>query len=49
MGEQEKYKKMLKEVIDETESRKINSAEELIQKLVRELTSNKVLSQRTQS
>ncbi|WP_165769038.1 hypothetical protein [Virgibacillus profundi] len=38
MGEQEKYKKMLKKVIDETESYKIQSSEELIQMLIKELT-----------
>jgi hypothetical protein len=48
MGEQELYKRMLKKLIDETESQKIKSAEELIQKMVKELTSNQQLSGNTQ-
>ncbi|WP_197046561.1 hypothetical protein [Oceanobacillus salinisoli] len=47
MGEQEKYKRMLKRLIDETENHQIKSAEELIQKLVKEL-SNQKLSGNTQ-
>ncbi|WP_198020896.1 hypothetical protein [Virgibacillus alimentarius] len=37
MGEQEQYKKILKKIIKETESFKIQSSEELIQSLVNEL------------
>ncbi|HLR65647.1 hypothetical protein [Virgibacillus alimentarius] len=37
MGEQEQYKKILKKIIKETESFKIQSSEELIQSLVHEL------------
>jgi len=43
LGEQEKYKRMLKKVIDETESQKINSTDELIQRLIYELTTNNTL------
>ena len=42
MGEQERYTRMLKNLIDDTESHKINSIEEIIQKLVKELTNNTV-------
>lgn len=38
MKEQEIYKKLLKKLIDETENHKIQSAEELIQRMVKELT-----------
>ncbi|MBY7144123.1 hypothetical protein KFZ56_13910 [Virgibacillus sp. NKC19-3] len=38
MSEQEKYKNMLKKLIDETESHKIRSSKELVQSLVNELT-----------
>lgn len=37
MKEQEQYKEMLKKIIDETENFNIQSAEELIQKLITEL------------
>lgn len=40
MVEQERYKNMLKKVIDETESEKIQTSEELIRTLVKELTNN---------
>lgn len=40
MREQEQYKKMLKNVIDATESKKIQTSEELIRTLVNELTTN---------
>lgn len=40
MHEQEQYKKMLKKVIDETETKKIQTSEELIRTLVTELTNN---------
>lgn len=40
MREQEQYKKMLKNVIDATESKKIQTSEELIRTLVNELTNN---------
>lgn len=43
MGEQEKYKRILKKVIDATESKKIQTSEELIQTLVNELTNKKSL------
>lgn len=42
MGEQEKYTRMLKNLIDDTESHKIKSTEEIIRKLVKELTNNTV-------
>ncbi|WP_211316689.1 hypothetical protein [Oceanobacillus arenosus] len=45
MGEQEKYTKVLKQMIDDTESNKIQTAEELIQKLIKELTVSKELSE----
>lgn len=38
MGEQEQYKNILQKVISDTESSKINSSQELIQMLVKELT-----------
>lgn len=38
MGEQERYKRILKKVIDETENKKIKTAEELIRTLVNELS-----------
>lgn len=38
MREQEKYKHMMKKVIDQTENHKIQSSEELIQLLINELT-----------
>lgn len=37
MGEQEKYKKMLRKVIDETENHEIQTSEELIQILINEI------------
>ena len=37
MGEQERYKNMLKKLITETENEKIQSTEELIQMLISEL------------
>ncbi|MBU8790323.1 hypothetical protein NSA56_02980 [Oceanobacillus caeni] len=48
MGEQELYKRMLKKLIVETENQQIKSAEELIQKIVKELTNNQQLSGNTQ-
>ncbi|HLS08688.1 hypothetical protein [Lentibacillus sp.] len=41
MAEQERYKRLMKKLIRETESSKIQSAEEMIQKLVNELSSEK--------
>ncbi|WP_170140780.1 hypothetical protein [Oceanobacillus arenosus] len=49
MGEQEAYKRLLKKVIDETENDKIKSTEELIQKLISELTTNSALRGHVQS
>jgi len=43
--EQEKYKLMLKKVIEDTESHKIKTTEEIIQRLVYELTSSNVLKE----
>nr|WP_200862562.1 hypothetical protein [Priestia megaterium] len=37
MGEQEKYKNLLKKVIKETEDHKIKSTEEMVRALVNEL------------
>lgn len=48
MGEQEKYKRLLKNLIDETENHKIKSAEELIQKLVKELGNTQLYTEKTQ-
>ncbi|WP_179151878.1 hypothetical protein [Oceanobacillus senegalensis] len=48
MREQEKYTRMLKQLIHETENQQIKSAEELIQKLIKELSSNQTLSEHTQ-
>ncbi|MEC5422874.1 hypothetical protein QGM71_05090 [Virgibacillus sp. C22-A2] len=47
MGEQEKYKYMLKKIIDETESHKIQSSEELIKTLINELTHGSVIVNKT--
>ena len=44
MQEQEQYKKMLKKVIDATESEKIQTSEELIRTLINELTNNRGLN-----
>ncbi|WP_176555884.1 hypothetical protein [Virgibacillus ndiopensis] len=44
MGEQERYKKMLKKMIDETENFKIQSSEELIQALIYELKESSSLT-----
>ncbi|MFC2947272.1 hypothetical protein [Virgibacillus sediminis] len=38
MGEQERYKNLLRRVIDETENYKIKSSQELIQTLIKELS-----------
>lgn len=40
MSEQERYKNMLRRLIDETESHKIQTSKELVQSLVNELTHN---------
>ncbi|MCF3943431.1 hypothetical protein [Oceanobacillus alkalisoli] len=40
MGEQERYKNMLRKVIDATENEKIQTSEELIRTLINELTTN---------
>ena len=40
MGEQERYKNMLRKVIDATENEKIQTSEELIRTLIDELTTN---------
>ncbi|WP_199794669.1 hypothetical protein [Lentibacillus sp. Marseille-P4043] len=45
MGEQEQYKMMLKKMIDQTENFKIQSSEELIQALVKELTRSTIVSE----
>lgn len=47
MAEQEKLKKMLRRMIDDTESHKINSSEELIQLLITELSTTKSLEKYT--
>lgn len=39
MGEQEKYKNLLKKVIQETENQNINSSQEMVNMLVKELRS----------
>ncbi|SFD97104.1 hypothetical protein SAMN05216238_106221 [Lentibacillus persicus] len=41
MAEQERYKYLMEKLIKETESSKIQSAEELVQKLVNELSGEK--------
>lgn len=43
MREQEKYKKMLKKMIDQTESNKIQSSDQLIQALINEITHSNLL------
>lgn len=43
MGEQEKFKKVLKKMIDETEKNNIRSAEELLRQLVQELSSTQTM------
>lgn len=47
--EQEQYKRLLKKVIRETESLKIQSSEELIQALVQELSQFNPLSNKANS
>ncbi len=37
MAEQERYKRLMKKLIQETEDSKINSTEELVQKIIQEL------------
>lgn len=44
VGEQERYKILLKKMIDQTENFKFQSSEELIQALVDELTKNRFFS-----
>lgn len=41
MVEQERYKHLMKKLINETENSKIQSAEEMIQKLISELSGEK--------
>ncbi|HLR62359.1 MAG TPA: hypothetical protein VK097_07945 [Lentibacillus sp.] len=41
MAEQERYKNLMEKLIKETENAKIQTAEELIQKLVSELSGEK--------
>ncbi|WP_175284971.1 hypothetical protein [Lentibacillus jeotgali] len=41
MAEQERYRHLMEKLIKETENAKIQSAEEMIQKLVSELSGNK--------
>lgn len=43
MSEQEKYKKMLKKMIDKTESNKIQSSDQLIQALISEINHSNLL------
>ncbi|MCM3397311.1 hypothetical protein [Oceanobacillus profundus] len=49
MKEQEKYKEMLSKMIDETEKKKIISSEDLIKKLISELSRSERLSKYTHS
>lgn len=49
MGEQEKYKNILKKVIDETENHRIQSSEELIQLLIHELKNGADFKENIQS
>ncbi|MGJ9457637.1 hypothetical protein [Oceanobacillus sp. CF4.6] len=49
MVEQEKYKNMLRRMIDETEKQNIHSSEELIKMLISELSSSKRLEKYAQS
>jgi len=49
MIEQEKYKKILRKMIDDTENHKINTSEELIQLLITELSTTKSLEKYTHS
>lgn len=44
MHEQEKYKNMLKKMIDETENHKIQTSEELIQLLISEIKNSTSLN-----
>ncbi|MEW9676004.1 hypothetical protein ABRT01_07450 [Lentibacillus sp. L22] len=44
MGEQEQYKKILKNIIDQAENLKIQTSEQLIQVLVNELKSSAISS-----
>lgn len=44
MGEQEKYKKLLKKVIRETENQNIKSSQEMINTLIKELRSSTITS-----
>lgn len=48
MSEQEKYKLMLKKIINETEKERIQTSEELIRTLVDELTNNIGVERRDQ-
>ncbi|MFC4023866.1 hypothetical protein ACFOUV_08680 [Oceanobacillus longus] len=48
MIEQEKYKNMLRRMIDETEKQNIHSSEELIKMLINELSSSKRLEKYAQ-
>ncbi|GGK02935.1 hypothetical protein GCM10007063_26490 [Lentibacillus kapialis] len=41
MAEQDRYKYLMEKLIKETENAKIQSAEEMIQKMVRELSGEK--------
>ncbi|CDQ38989.1 MULTISPECIES: hypothetical protein [Virgibacillus] len=42
MGEQEKYKNLLRKVIQETENHKIQTSEEMVKALVHELGNNQL-------
>ncbi|GIP65187.1 MULTISPECIES: hypothetical protein [Bacillota] len=44
MGEQERYKKLLKKVIRETENQNIKSSQEMVNMLIKELRSSTITS-----
>ncbi|MBP2078898.1 hypothetical protein [Oceanobacillus polygoni] len=49
MKEQEKLKEMLSKMIDETEKKKIHNSEDLIKKLISELSNSEPLAKYTHS
>ncbi|WP_190279468.1 hypothetical protein [Ornithinibacillus gellani] len=49
MSEQEKYKRVLKKVIDATENDKIKTSDELIKTLIMELSSSTIMKQQSNS
>ncbi|WP_339227314.1 hypothetical protein NSQ77_17325 [Oceanobacillus sp. FSL K6-2867] len=49
MKEQEQYKEMLSKMIAETEKKKIHSSEDLIKKLISELSNSERLAKYTHS